>query len=58
MCMQLLVGKSEGGRQLGTSGCSLEDNIKVDLKEVRWGVGVDLIVLPHDTKSDGFLSTR
>jgi hypothetical protein len=35
MYMQLLVGKSEGGRQLGNPGYSLEDNIKVDLKDVR-----------------------
>jgi hypothetical protein len=53
-----LVWKPEGGGQLGTPGRRLEDNIKMDLKVVQWGGDVDLIVFPHEMKSDGFLSTR
>jgi hypothetical protein len=38
------------GRQRGTPGHSLVDNIKVVLKEVRWGGGLDLIVLPRENE--------
>jgi hypothetical protein len=31
------VGTPEGRRLLGTSSCRLEDNIKRDLTEVKWG---------------------
>ena len=31
-----LLGKPEGKRPLGRLGCRWEDNIKVDLQEVRW----------------------
>jgi hypothetical protein len=37
---RVLVGKPEGDRPLGRLGCRLEDNIKVDLKEVGCG-GMD-----------------
>ena len=34
-----LVGKPEGKRPLGRPGCRWEDNIKMDLQEVRcWGM--------------------
>jgi hypothetical protein len=36
-CIQGLVGKPEGRRQLGRPTCSLKDNIKMDPQEVRWG---------------------
>jgi hypothetical protein len=34
---RVLVGKPEGKRQLGRSGCTWEDNIKMDLQEVGCG---------------------
>jgi hypothetical protein len=34
---RVLVGKPEGRRQLGRSRRRWEDNIKMDLREVRWG---------------------
>jgi hypothetical protein len=33
---RVLVGKPEGRRPLGRSRCRWEDNIKMDLREVRW----------------------
>jgi hypothetical protein len=36
-----LVGKPEGKRELGRPGNGWEGNIKVDLKEVGWGHGLD-----------------
>jgi hypothetical protein len=36
-----LVGKPEGRRPLGRSRHRWEDNIKMDLQEVRCGVGLD-----------------
>jgi hypothetical protein len=33
-----LVGKPEGRRPLGRPRCRWEDNIKMDLREVGWGV--------------------
>jgi hypothetical protein len=39
-CIQVLVGKSEGSRSLGTPRCRWEDNIKIELQEVGCG-GVD-----------------
>jgi hypothetical protein len=33
---KVLVGKPEVKRPLGLRGCLLEDNIKVDLKEIVW----------------------
>jgi len=39
---RILVGKSEGKRSLGRTKRIWEDNIKMDLQEVRWGHGLDL----------------
>jgi len=36
-----LVGKPEGKRALGRPRCRWEDNIKIDLQEVRWWGGMD-----------------
>jgi PAS domain-containing protein len=44
---RLLVGKPEGKRQLGRPRCRWVDNIRVDLREVRWG-DVDWIGLAKD----------
>jgi hypothetical protein len=41
------VGKPEGKRPLGRPRHSWEDNIKMDLQEVRCG-GIDLIELAQD----------
>jgi hypothetical protein len=35
---RILVGKLEGKRPLGRPRCRWEDNIKMDLQEVGWGV--------------------
>jgi hypothetical protein len=37
---RILVGRPEGKRPLGRPRCRWEDNIKMDLREVRWG-GMD-----------------
>jgi hypothetical protein len=42
-----LVGIPEGRRPLGRPRCILENNIKIDLQEVRWG-GMDGIDLVQD----------
>jgi hypothetical protein len=34
---RVLVGKAEGKRPLGRSSCRWEDNIKMDIQEVRCG---------------------
>jgi hypothetical protein len=34
----ILVGRPEGRRQLGRPWCRWEDNIKMDLLEVGWGM--------------------
>ena len=44
MCIQSLGGKPEGKIQVGISGHRFEDNIKGNLKEIRWE-DVDWIVL-------------
>jgi hypothetical protein len=44
---RLLVGKSEGKRQLGSQRHWLMDNIKMDVREIGWG-GVDWIDLGQD----------
>jgi hypothetical protein len=44
---RVLVGKPEGKRPLGRHICRLEDNIKMDLKEIGWG-SMDWIHLAHD----------
>jgi len=38
---RVLVGKPEGSRPLGRTRHRWEDNIKMDLKEIRWGCGLD-----------------
>jgi hypothetical protein len=45
---RVLLGKSEGRRQLGRPRRRWEDNIKIDLREVECG-GMDWIELAHDT---------
>jgi hypothetical protein len=40
----ILMGKPEGKRPLGRHGRRWEDNIKMDLREIRWG-GMDWIDL-------------
>jgi hypothetical protein len=42
---RLLVGKPEGKRPLGRPRHRLEDNIRMDLQEVRWGSWTGLIWL-------------
>jgi hypothetical protein len=44
---RILVGKPEGKRPLGRPRCSWVDNIKLDLREIRWG-GMDWIDLAQD----------
>jgi hypothetical protein len=41
---EIFVGKLEGKRLLGRPRRRLEDNIKMDLREIRWG-GMDWIDL-------------
>jgi hypothetical protein len=41
-----LVGNPEGKRPLGRP--RLEDNVKLDLREIGWGGGTDLIHLSRD----------
>jgi hypothetical protein len=43
-----LVGKPEGRRPLGRPRLGWEDNIKMDLRKVGWGGGVDWIDLTQD----------
>jgi hypothetical protein len=38
---RVLVGSLEERRPLGRPMCRWEDNIKMDLQEVRWGHGLD-----------------
>jgi hypothetical protein len=44
---RVLVEKPEGKRQLGRPRRMWEDNIKTDLREIRWG-GLDWIDLAQD----------
>jgi hypothetical protein len=44
----LLVGKPERKRPQGRSRCKWEDNIEMDLVEIRWA-GVDWIGLAQDS---------
>jgi len=44
---RILVGKPEGNRTLGRPRCRWEDNIKMDLQEMRCG-GMDWIDLAQD----------
>jgi hypothetical protein len=43
----ILVGKLEGKRPVGRSGCRWEDNISMDLGEIRW-TSIDWIDLIQD----------
>jgi hypothetical protein len=38
---RILVGETEGRRPLVEARCRWEDNIKMDLRDVRWGHGPD-----------------
>jgi hypothetical protein len=38
---RILIGRAEGRRPLGRPRRRWEDNIKLDLKEVGWGHGLD-----------------
>jgi hypothetical protein len=44
---RIMVGKSEGKRQLGGPRRRWVDNNKTDLREIRWG-GVDWMDMDHD----------
>jgi hypothetical protein len=44
---RILVGRDDGKRSLGRPTRRWENNIKMDLQEVEWGVK-DLIVLVQD----------
>jgi hypothetical protein len=43
----ILVGKPEAKRPLGSHRCSRMDNIKMDLREIRWS-SIDWINLAQD----------
>ena len=45
-CVRVLVGKPEGKNHLGSHRRRWEDNIKMDLQEVEWGM--DWIELSQD----------
>jgi hypothetical protein len=40
--VKVLVGKPEGKRPLGKPRHRLEDGIRMDLREIGWGCGLDL----------------
>jgi hypothetical protein len=44
---RILVGKPEGKRPLGRPIRRWEDNIKIDLREIRW-IGMDWVDLVQD----------
>jgi hypothetical protein len=44
---RVLVGRPEGKRPLGRPRCGWEDNIKMDLREIRINV-VNLVLLAQD----------
>jgi hypothetical protein len=44
---RILVGKPEGKRPLGRPRCSWVNNIKMDLREIKWD-GMDWIDLSQD----------
>jgi hypothetical protein len=47
--LSVLVGRSEGKRTLRKSGLRLEDNIKMDLTDIRWeGMGWFSVVQVRD----------
>jgi hypothetical protein len=43
----ILVRKLEGKRQFGRPSCRWEDNIRINLREIRWEA-VDWILLPQE----------
>jgi hypothetical protein len=45
---KILVGRSEGKRPLGRPTRRCVNNVKMDLREIRWG-GMDWIDLAQDT---------
>jgi hypothetical protein len=47
MCNRVLVGKPERNRPLGRHRHRWENNIKIDFREIRWGV-MDWIHLAQD----------
>jgi hypothetical protein len=51
---RILVGKLEGKRPLERSRRRWENNIKMDLREMRWG-GMNRIDLAQNTTSGGLL---
>jgi hypothetical protein len=44
---RILVGKPEGKRPLGRPRCRWEDDIKIDLREIKWD-GMESIDLAQD----------
>ena len=38
---RVLVRKAEGKRSIGNPRCRMDDNIKMDLQEVKWNYVVD-----------------
>jgi hypothetical protein len=48
-CIQSVVGRPERKRPLGSPICRCENNIKMDLEEVRWG-SMDWIDVALDKK--------
>jgi hypothetical protein len=49
---RILVGKPEGKTPLGRLRFRLEDNIKMDLRDIGWS-GMDWIYLTHDRDQEG-----
>jgi hypothetical protein len=45
---RVLVGKPEGKRPLGRPRRTWEDGIKMDLREIGWGEGVEWIHVARD----------
>jgi hypothetical protein len=55
---RILVGKPEGTRPLGRPRCRWVDNIKMDLREMRWD-GMDWIELAqHRDQWRAFVNTE
>jgi hypothetical protein len=48
---KMLAGKPEGKRPVGKPRCRWDDNIKIDLQEIRFGVWIGLIWLRTRTDS-------
>jgi hypothetical protein len=54
---RILVGKPEGHRPLGRPRCRLDDNIKMELKYIRWGVVGWIHVTPDCYKWRALVNT-